>query len=124
MIRRPPRSTRTDTLFPYTTLFRSVVRDADELDGAGRIVLPGVGAAPPAMALLRERGFDAALRASQAPVLGICLGMQLLYEGSDEGDVACLGVVPGRVVRMTPMPGARIPHMGGTKIGRAHAGTQ
>src|SRR3546814_4506231 len=64
------------------------------------------------MALLRERGFDAALRASQAPVLGICLGMQLLYEGSDEGDVACLGVVPGRVVRMTPMPGARIPHMG------------
>src|SRR3546814_10981424 len=38
--------------------------------------------------------------------------MQLLYEGSDEGDVACLGVVPGRVVRMTPMPGARIPHMG------------
>src|SRR3546814_16135199 len=64
------------------------------------------------MALLRERGFDAALRASQAPVLGICLGMQLLSEGSDEGDVACLGVVPGRVVRMTPMPGARIPHMG------------
>src|SRR3546814_2121350 len=65
-----------------------------------------------AMALLRERGFDAALRASQAPVLGICLGMQLLYEGSDEGNVACLGVIPGWVVRMAPVQGARMPHMG------------
>ena len=90
----------------------AVARDADALDGAERIVLPGVGAARPAMALLRERGFDAALRASQVPVLGICLGMQLLYEGSEEGDVACLGVVPGQVLRMAPAPGARMPHMG------------
>jgi len=89
-----------------------VARDADELDGAARIVLPGVGAAAPAMARLRERGFDTALRASRVPVLGICLGMQLLYQGSDEGDVACLGVIPGRVARMVPIPGARIPHMG------------
>src|SRR5690606_23588034 len=72
-----------------------VVREANGLDGAERIVLPGVGAAAPAMARLRERGLDAALRAAQVPVLGICLGMQLLYEGSEEGDVACLGVVPG-----------------------------
>lgn len=89
-----------------------VARDADELADAGRIVLPGVGAAAPAMALLRERGFDAALRAGRVPVLGICLGMQLLYEGSDEGGVDCLGVVPGRVARMAPTPGARVPHMG------------
>jgi glutamine amidotransferase len=89
-----------------------VVHDADELEDVERIVLPGVGAAQPAMTLLRDRGLDVALRASHVPVLGICLGMQLLYEGSDEGDVACLGVIPGRVVRMAPMPGARMPHMG------------
>src|SRR3546814_1952565 len=64
------------------------------------------------MALLRERGFDVALRASQVPVLGICLGMQLLYEGSEEGAVACLGVIPGWVARMSPVSGARMPHMG------------
>lgn len=89
-----------------------IARDADELDGADRIVLPGVGAAVPAMATLRERGLDAALRASTVPVLGICLGMQLLHEGSDEGDVACLGVVRGWVASMAPTAGARVPHMG------------
>src|SRR3546814_20552275 len=64
------------------------------------------------MALLRERGLDVALRASQVPVLGICLGMQLLYEGSEEGDVACLRVIPGWLARMSPVSGARMPHMG------------
>ncbi len=90
----------------------SIVRDADELVDAERIILPGVGAAVPAMMALRERGFDKALRTSRVPVLGICLGMQLLYDASDEGDVACLGVVPGRVRRLSPAPGVRIPHMG------------
>lgn len=89
-----------------------VVRDADGLADAERIVLPGVGAAAPAMAALRERGLDAALRGAAVPVLGICLGMQLLYEASDEGDTACLGAIPGRVRRMAPAPGVRIPHMG------------
>ncbi len=89
-----------------------IVRDAGELAGADRIVLPGVGAAAPAMAALRERGFDAALRDAAVPVLGICLGMQLLYEASDEGDTTCLGAIPGKVCRMLPAPGVRIPHMG------------
>lgn len=89
-----------------------IVRDADELADADRIVLPGVGAAAPAMAALRERGFDTALRAAAVPVLGICLGMQLLYESSDEGDTACLGAIPGRVRKMSPIAGVRIPHMG------------
>jgi glutamine amidotransferase len=89
-----------------------IVRDADGLADADRIILPGVGAAAPAMAALRATGLDAALRAARVPVLGICLGMQLLYEASDEGDTICLGVIPGRVRRMSPVPGARVPHMG------------
>jgi imidazole glycerol-phosphate synthase subunit HisH len=88
------------------------VRDADGLRGARRVILPGVGAAPPAMELLRERGLDDALRALQIPLLGVCLGMQLLFDASEEGDVACLGLLPGRVRKLDPSPGIRVPHMG------------
>lgn len=90
----------------------SIARNSDDLRGADRVILPGVGAAAPAMTLLRDRGFDSALRASQAPLLGICLGMQLLFESSEEGDVECLGLLPGHVGRMQPAPGVRVPHMG------------
>ena len=89
-----------------------IVRDPDGLRGAGRVILPGVGAAPLAMALLRERGLDDALRALQVPLLGVCLGMQLLFDASEEGDVACLGLLPGRVRKLQPGPGIRVPHMG------------
>lgn len=89
-----------------------VVREADRLRDASRVILPGVGAAAPAMALLRERGLDVALRALQVPLLGICLGMQLLFERSEEGDVECLGLLPGGVRRLSPSPGVRVPHMG------------
>jgi glutamine amidotransferase len=95
-----------------------IVRDADSLRGADRVILPGVGAAKPAMAMLRERGFDVALRQLQAPLLGICLGMQLLYERSEEGDVDCLGLLPGTVRRMRPARGVRIPHMGWNRLRR------
>ena len=93
-----------------------LVRDADELGNPERIILPGVGAAAPSMALLVARGLDAALRASDAPLLGVCVGMQLLFEGSDEGDVACLGLLPGRVRRLRGGPGLRIPHMGWNRL--------
>ena len=89
-----------------------IVRDGGQLNGAERVVLPGVGAAAPAMRALRERGFVDALRASTAPLLGVCLGMQLLYEASEEGDSPCLGLLPGTVRRMRAAPGVRIPHMG------------
>ncbi len=88
------------------------VRDADGLTGAQRVILPGVGAAKPAMDLLRERGLDSALRALEVPLLGICLGMQLLFDASEEGDVACLGLLPGKVHRMQGRAGLRVPHMG------------
>ena len=89
-----------------------IVRDADGLRGARRVLLPGVGAAPPAMDLLRERGLDDALRALQVPLLGVCLGMQLLFDASEEGDVVCLGLLPGRVRKLYPACGTRVPHMG------------
>lgn len=89
-----------------------IVHDADGLRDAQRVILPGVGAAPPAMALLRERGLDDAVRQLQVPLLGICLGMQLLFEASDEGEVECLGLLPGRVQKMQASAGIRVPHMG------------
>lgn len=89
-----------------------IARDADGLRGAQRVILPGVGAAAPAMALLRERGLEPALKALQVPLLGICLGMQLLFESSEEGEVACLGLLPGSVRRMPGTAAMRVPHMG------------
>ena len=90
----------------------SIVRDADELQGAQRVILPGVGSAAPAMALLRERGLDSALRALDVPLLGICLGMQLLFDASEEGEVECLGLLSGNVFKMRGDASLRVPHMG------------
>jgi glutamine amidotransferase len=89
-----------------------VVRDAVAVACARHVVLPGVGAAGPAMRALRARGFDRALPVLEVPLLGICLGMQLCFESSGEGDVACLGLLPGRVRALAPAPGVRVPHMG------------
>jgi imidazole glycerol-phosphate synthase subunit HisH len=93
-----------------------LVRDADELGTPERIILPGVGAAAPSMALLRARGLDVALRASEAPLLGVCVGMQLLFESSEEGDVECLGLLKGRVRKLAGGPGLRVPHMGWNRL--------
>jgi glutamine amidotransferase len=87
-----------------------VTGDADEVARAERLVLPGVGAAAPAMAALRARGLERAIAASPAPLLGVCLGMQLLFQRSGEGDVACLALLPGEVVPIDWA--ARVPHMG------------
>ncbi len=87
-----------------TTADPARVRDAE------RLVLPGVGAAAPAMAALSGHGLADAITSSPAPLLGVCLGMQLLFDHSLEGDVACLGLLVGRVV---PITWARpVPHMG------------
>lgn len=98
-----------------------IARDADDLTDAERIVLPGVGAAAAAMALLCERGFDVTLRDCGVPVLGICLGMQVLFESSEEGEVACLGVLSGRVRSMQPSPGLRLPHTGWNSLEMVNA---
>ena len=93
-----------------------LVRDPDELGEPERIILPGVGAAAPSMALLRARGLDGALRSSEAPLLGVCVGMQLLFETSSEGDVDCLGLLKGRVSKLAGGPGLRVPHMGWNRL--------
>ncbi len=90
----------------------AIVRTMDELRGATRVILPGVGAAGHAMQRLRDQGLLDALRTIKVPLLGICLGMQLLYESSEEGNVECLGLLPGRVVRLRGDPATRVPHMG------------
>jgi imidazole glycerol-phosphate synthase subunit HisH len=88
----------------------------EEISGADRIVLPGVGAAGFAMRRIDELGLGGTLRSLRQPALGICLGMQLLFEGSDEADVECLGVIPGRVRALEPAPGRPVPHMGWSKL--------
>ncbi|MBO9876642.1 imidazole glycerol phosphate synthase subunit HisH [Xanthomonas sp. D-99] len=93
-----------------------VVRDAAGLQGAQRVILPGVGAAPEAMSRLRAQGLVEPLRELQVPLIGICLGMQLLFEHSEEGDVECLGLLPGIVRQMTPALGIRVPHMGWNQL--------
>ncbi|TCZ88104.1 imidazole glycerol phosphate synthase subunit HisH [Lysobacter sp. N42] len=94
--------------------------DVAEIAAADRVVLPGVGAAAAGMARLRELGLVELVRSLRQPVLGVCLGMQLLFEGSDEGDVDCLGLLPGRVRRMPAAPGLRVPHMGWNGLSILH----
>lgn len=86
--------------------------DPDEIRAAARVILPGVGAAADAMARLESHGLvDLVPRLTQ-PLLGICLGMQLLFESSEEGATRCLGVFPGAVRRFEASPGMPVPHMG------------
>ena len=96
----------------------TVTLDAERIRAASHVILPGVGAAAPAMARLREGGLDRVIPELRQPVLGICLGMQLLFETSEEGDVECLGVLPGHVARLSAMPHRPVPHMGWNTLER------
>ncbi|HKG56706.1 MAG TPA: imidazole glycerol phosphate synthase subunit HisH [Candidatus Limnocylindrales bacterium] len=95
------------------------VRHADDLDGLAALVVPGVGAAAPAMRRLsRARLVDPILRwiAAGRPYLGICLGLQLLFEASDEDGAETLGVLPGRTIRLLDAP--TLPHIGWNQVER------
>ena len=89
-----------------------VSADAGEIRAASHVILPGVGAAADAMSRLRQSRLDALIPTLRQPVLGICLGMQLLFEASDEGDAHCLGIIPGRAARFAPAAERPVPHMG------------
>lgn len=86
--------------------------DPEAIRRADRVILPGVGAAAPGMARLRELGLVDVVRGLRQPLLGVCLGMQLLFESSEEGEVECLGLLPGKVRRIPHAEGIRVPHMG------------
>ena len=90
--------------------------EAAAIRAADKVILPGVGAAGPGMTRLRELGLVEVLRSLRQPVLGVCLGMQLLCTHSEEGDTACLGLIPASVRRFAEAPGLRVPHMGWNEV--------
>lgn len=89
-----------------------VTGEPEEIASADKVVLPGVGAAGYAMEQIEARGLAPMLRALRQPVLGICLGMQLLFEASEEENTICLGLIGGRVRKLEAAPGRPVPHMG------------
>ncbi|MCY7376703.1 MAG: imidazole glycerol phosphate synthase subunit HisH [Pyrinomonadaceae bacterium] len=89
--------------------------DAETLKSADKIIFPGVGEASSAMRFLRERNLDETIKNLTQPVLGICLGMQLLCESSDENETKCLGILPYRV-RKFASGKLKIPQMGWNNI--------
>ena len=89
-----------------------ITDDPDDLDEAERVILPGVGAAAYAMERLDALGLVEPLRAFKRPLLGVCLGQQLLFETSAEGDADLLGLVPGRVTPIKPALSRPSPHLG------------
>lgn len=96
-----------------------VTDSAADLDRADAIVLPGVGAFDPAMQHLRSRHLEAPIKqqiASGKPFLGICLGLQILFDSSEEGTEPGLGIVPGTVKRFQSEPEITIPHMGWNQL--------
>lgn len=90
--------------------------DREVLSSCSHLILPGVGHAGHAMDRLREYQMIDYLREQTKPVLGICLGMQLLYEASDEGADRALGLIPGRVRQLQASSTFRVPHMGWSQI--------
>ena len=90
--------------------------DAMAIRSADRVILPGVGAAGRAMEVLDQQGLTPVIQQLKQPVLGICLGMQLLFESSEEDDARLLGLIPGRLSRLKESPGLRVPHMGWNSI--------
>ena len=96
-----------------------VTSSAKDLEQADAIVLPGVGAFDPAVKHIRERGLEEPIKAviaSGKPFLGICLGLQILFESSEEGKEPGLGILPGKVRRFRPEPDLTIPHMGWNQL--------
>ncbi|MCD1655240.1 imidazole glycerol phosphate synthase subunit HisH [Treponema zuelzerae] len=106
-----------------------ISKNPKDLEGSDRLIFPGVGEAKFAMQELRKTGFDAFLKdwaAADKPLLGVCLGSQIIFDHSEEGDTACLGLIPGRIRRFPENfrgIGLKVPHMGWNDIAYANGGS-
>lgn len=99
----------------YNLGYQACITDDPELlYTADKVIIPGVGAAASAMKYLRQKGLDQLIRTLKQPVLGICLGQQLLCTYSEEGNTQCLGIFDTAVRRFPPLE--RVPHMGWNTI--------
>ncbi|MFW6158410.1 MAG: imidazole glycerol phosphate synthase subunit HisH [Planctomycetota bacterium] len=98
----------------------AITDDHEAIRAAERVIFPGVGAAGATMRNLRELGLDALLRdeifPNGTPMLGICIGIQILFERSEEDDTTCLGILPGRVRRFDESHGLKIPQIGWNQV--------
>lgn len=90
--------------------------DIPEILSADRVIIPGVGSAGEAMKQIDQHGLGDTLRQLTQPVLGICLGMQLMFDRSEEDDVDCLGIIAGQVRKLEPAPDRPVPNMGWSKL--------
>ncbi|MEO8062239.1 MAG: imidazole glycerol phosphate synthase subunit HisH [Pseudomonadota bacterium] len=93
-----------------------VTTDHGVIQRAPRVFLPGVGSAQDSMRRLRIAGLDRLIPTLKQPLLGICLGMQILFDRSEEGGAQALGVIPGSVDKLHSAPGLPVPHMGWNQL--------
>jgi len=90
--------------------------DKDIIANADKVILPGVGAAADAMERLQAAELTTFIGGLKQPVLGICLGMQLMFNASEEDNADCLGIIPGKATKFTPAENMPVPHMGWNRV--------
>src|SRR5690606_14376055 len=93
-----------------------ITDDPEEISKADKVLFPGVGEASTTMSFLTERKLDKVIPALKQPVLGICLGMQLMCRYSEENNTNCLGIFDEDVKRFEPTPSQKVPHMGWNQL--------
>ncbi|ALO15386.1 Imidazole glycerol phosphate synthase subunit HisH 2 [Salinivirga cyanobacteriivorans] len=93
-----------------------ITADPDKIRKADKVIFPGVGEASGTMKYLKENGLDKVIKSLEQPVLGICLGMQLMCTYSEEGSSTCMDILPAPVKKFSAKPGLKIPHMGWNKV--------
>jgi glutamine amidotransferase len=97
--------------------YNAIVTDErDKILGADKVIFPGVGEASSAMKSLQDNGLDSIIKELKQPVLGICVGMQLLCQHSEENDIDCLGIVPVKVRKFQALEGLKVPQVGWNNI--------
>ena len=93
-----------------------ITDEISQIEGADKVIFPGVGEASTTMKYLRDRKLDSVIKGLKQPVLGICLGMQLMCSHSEENDTACLGIFDEEVKRFIPQGDMKVPHMGWNQL--------